>query len=144
MILRLHKTVFTSFSFSLSIKWKSIDIISLENILKSWYHAQAVFFITATIKSWQLCLFLQINLKSIKYIYHVMAMDGWWWWWWYSFSYIMRLTNRHQTSEFEFIHANNHVDDETRVRKKKLSIADEGVRLNDDGYLLFADLIQCK
>jgi hypothetical protein len=28
--------------------------------------------------------------------------------------------------------------------KRKLSIADEGVRLNDDGYLLFADLIQCK
>lgn len=29
-------------------------------------------------------------------------------------------------------------------KEKKLSIADEGVRLNDDGYLLFADLIQCK
>lgn len=31
-----------------------------------------------------------------------------------------------------------------KEKKGKLSIADEEVRLNDDGYLLFADLIQCK
>lgn len=81
IILLLYKNIFLNFFIKKYVmKNHSFCIYSYtfsvkKKILKSWYHAQTFFFfIMATIKSWQLCLFLCSNQLEINKIH--LSCDG--------------------------------------------------------------------